>query len=117
MAVEPDPQRYRGKTLDEVLAMAESFDGKIDPPPTANKGTNSRVLAQVLGFKFTHYQVRNSRQGCTFTIDFSIAPRRQRSGATESISHDCNPYTRRLPFLGRSTTPCGIVPSSREGCC
>ncbi|KAI0729395.1 transcription factor/nuclear export subunit protein 2-domain-containing protein [Fomitopsis betulina] len=57
MVVEPDPQRYRGKSLDEVLAMAESADGKVSPPPMANRGTNSRVLAQVLGFKFAHYQL------------------------------------------------------------
>ena len=71
MAVEPDPQRYRGKSLDEVLAMAESPDGNVNPPPTANKGTNSRVLAQVLGFKFTHYQVCNPGQGYAFIADFS----------------------------------------------
>ena len=57
MAVEPDPQRYRGKSLNEVLALAESSTGEVSPPPAANKGTNSRVLAQVLGFKFAHYQV------------------------------------------------------------
>ncbi|KZT71598.1 hypothetical protein DAEQUDRAFT_763816 [Daedalea quercina L-15889] len=57
MAVEPDPQRYRGKNLDEILALAESTTGEVSPPPAANKGTNSRVLAQVLGFKFAHYQL------------------------------------------------------------
>lgn len=74
MTVEPDPQRYRGKSLDEVLAMAESPDGKVNPPPTANKGTNSRVLAQVLGFKFTHYQVCHSSHGYVFIADFSKLP-------------------------------------------
>lgn len=49
--------QYRGKSLDEVLDIAEtlslSYKG-LNPVPS---GLESRVLAQVLGFKFAHYQV------------------------------------------------------------
>lgn len=49
---------YAGKTLDEVLTIAEGENApRAMPPP---KGSNPRVLAQVLGFKFRHYQVRTS---------------------------------------------------------
>ncbi|KAH9938580.1 transcription factor/nuclear export subunit protein 2-domain-containing protein [Fomitopsis serialis] len=58
MVVEPDTQMYRGKSLDEILSFAENPSGEVRPPPTANRGTNSRVLAQVLGFKFAHYQLQ-----------------------------------------------------------
>lgn len=44
-----EPGRYKGKSLDEVLLLAEG------DTPRSNGG--SRVLAQVLGFKFSHYQV------------------------------------------------------------
>lgn len=54
MAVEPDPERYRGKTLTEVLKTAEEQAGaRIDDVDSSR----TRVLAQVLGFKFTFYQV------------------------------------------------------------
>ncbi|KAI0082601.1 hypothetical protein K474DRAFT_1655406 [Panus rudis PR-1116 ss-1] len=57
MSAEPDPNQYRGKSLDEVLQLAEAQAGYISPPsPFSAKGSNARVLAQVLGFKFSHYQ-------------------------------------------------------------
>ncbi|KAI0091900.1 transcription factor/nuclear export subunit protein 2-domain-containing protein [Irpex rosettiformis] len=58
MAVESSLDIYRGKDLDEVLKLAEGQAGvSLDPPPPAAMGANkSRVLAQVLGFKFAHYQ-------------------------------------------------------------
>ncbi|OSX60384.1 hypothetical protein POSPLADRAFT_1058548 [Postia placenta MAD-698-R-SB12] len=59
MAVDPDPPKYRGKTLDDVLSLAEDLSGKSaeDPQlPGPAHGNPSRVLAQVLGFKFAHYQ-------------------------------------------------------------
>lgn len=58
MAIEPDPEQYRDMTLDEVLQLAELQSGYIAPSsPFSPNGSNSRVLAQVLGFKFTYYQV------------------------------------------------------------
>lgn len=63
MNTEPVPGIYRGKDLDDVLKLAEAQAGvSQDPPPPAAMGANnSRVLAQVLGFKFAHYQVYRSR--------------------------------------------------------
>lgn len=57
MNVEPSPEQYRGKTLDEVLSITESNAGFHPPSANTANGSNSRVLAQVLGFKFSHYQV------------------------------------------------------------
>lgn len=61
MAVEPDVDRFRGKSLDEVLSLAEDPSGVLGAAtlPPSSQGSNSRVLAQVLGFKFSHYQVRD----------------------------------------------------------
>lgn len=61
MNIEPDPDMYRGKDLDEVLRLAECQAGNpvVEPKPSPTSGgpTEARVLAQVLGFKFTYYQV------------------------------------------------------------
>lgn len=57
MAVDPDPDQYRGKDLDEILRMADlgpRYHEFPDPHPAKGK---PQVLAQVLGFKFAHYQV------------------------------------------------------------
>jgi len=51
--VEPGSSRYRDKSLDEILSMAEGT--KAPPVQSA-----PRVMAQVLGFKFRHYQVRRT---------------------------------------------------------
>lgn len=45
---------YRGKTLDQVLTMAEI--GSTTPDQFKNAG-KAQVCAEVLGFKFAHYQV------------------------------------------------------------
>jgi THO complex subunit 2 len=46
---------FRDKSLDAVLTLAESYSTPLD---TNTRKTGSRVLAQVLGFKFNYYQVR-----------------------------------------------------------
>jgi len=51
--VEPGSSKYRDKSLDEILSMAEGT--KAPPVQSA-----PRVMAQVLGFKFRHYQVRRT---------------------------------------------------------
>ena len=56
--VEPNPEQYRGKTLDEILELVELNSGYTAPSPFSPNGSNARVLAQVLGFKFSYYQVR-----------------------------------------------------------
>jgi len=48
---------YKGKTLDEVLTLAE--DHAIPAKKDSAKVGGARVLAQVLGFKFSYYQVCN----------------------------------------------------------
>ncbi|KIK99679.1 hypothetical protein PAXRUDRAFT_822444 [Paxillus rubicundulus Ve08.2h10] len=48
--------QYQGKSFDEVLRIAEPLPpsrSSLNSDPT---GVESRVLAQVLGFKFAHYQ-------------------------------------------------------------
>lgn len=54
--VEISEGAYKGKSLDEVLTTAESHSR---PAATGTPKTGgARVLAQVLGFKFSYYQVR-----------------------------------------------------------
>lgn len=53
----PSSDQYRGKSLDEILEIAETLtlsNKGLNPTPS---GSESRVLAQVLGFKFAYYQV------------------------------------------------------------
>lgn len=60
MVVEPDASRFKGKSLVEVLKIAEAESGAyLDDVDSSN----ARVLAQVLGFKFTYYQV-----GCSMDL-------------------------------------------------
>ena len=54
MKEEGGVSKYKGKSLDEVLIMAESASQSKPPLPQSTP----RVMAQVLGFKFRHYQVR-----------------------------------------------------------
>ena len=58
-SIEPDrtQDQYRGKTLDEILHLAEKNVKGAATPATANPQAKPKVLAQVLGFKFSHYQV------------------------------------------------------------
>jgi THO complex subunit 2 len=53
--VEPGSSRFKDKSLDEILSMAEDTDLSKAPPVSV-----PRVMAQVLGFKFRHYQVRRT---------------------------------------------------------
>lgn len=52
MVSDPAPNQYHGKSLDEVLSLAVPADR--NEPLSDN---DPRVLAQVLGFKFTYYAV------------------------------------------------------------
>ena len=54
MKEEGGSSKYKGKSLDEVLIMGES--ASLSKPPLPQ--STPRVMAQVLGFKFRHYQVR-----------------------------------------------------------
>ena len=50
---------FKERTLDEVLSLA-------DRQPAAHHASTSRVLAQVLGFKFSYYAVRCSVRNANF---------------------------------------------------
>jgi THO complex subunit 2 len=54
MNEEGSVSKFQGKSLDEILAMAEGT--ALSNSPTIQ--STPRVMAQVLGFKFRHYQVR-----------------------------------------------------------
>ena len=54
MVVDLPAGSFRGKTLDEILSLS---DGKAHNAQTPSITHGPRVLAQVLGFKFTYYQV------------------------------------------------------------
>jgi THO complex subunit 2 len=59
MDVDPSPSvapSYKSKSLDEILTMAEANSLNGGDISGLHGG---RVLSQVLGFKFTHYQVRS----------------------------------------------------------
>ncbi|KAG1756059.1 transcription factor/nuclear export subunit protein 2-domain-containing protein [Suillus lakei] len=57
MAVDSVTEQLGDKSLDEVLQIIEANASDQSTPPLENdSGTESRVLAQVLGFKFSHYQ-------------------------------------------------------------
>lgn len=55
MTIDLAPGSFKGKTLDEVLTLA---DRKTRDTVTVSTGSSPRVLAQVLGFKFAYYHVR-----------------------------------------------------------
>ncbi|KAI6151770.1 transcription factor/nuclear export subunit protein 2-domain-containing protein [Pisolithus tinctorius] len=62
MAVDPVPDLYTGKTFDEVLRIAESLlPGHTGSECDTDK-SGSQVLAQVLGFKFAHYQCPDANE-------------------------------------------------------
>lgn len=104
MVVEPDAGRFKGKSLFEVLKIAEAESGAhLDDVDSSN----ARVLAQVLGFKFTYYQVSICMRLCVPSINLFEAPRGCRVYATESLSNDRHPHPRGFP------PPRGFVPSCR----
>lgn len=53
MSVDLEPGSFKGKTLDEVLTLAD----KKARDEAVSSGNGPRVLAQVLGFKFAYYHV------------------------------------------------------------
>ncbi|KAL4082005.1 transcription factor/nuclear export subunit protein 2-domain-containing protein [Scleroderma yunnanense] len=60
MTIDRAPDLYRGKSLDEVLHLAESASYSESTSVTRHAG--SQVLAQVLGFKFAHYQSSDANE-------------------------------------------------------
>jgi len=60
MRVDIPAGSFNGKTLDEILSIVEENALSSCLPKQSEE---SRLMAKVLGFKFTHYQVRTT-QGC-----------------------------------------------------
>lgn len=54
--VDRAPGWYKGKAIDEVLSLADCKPGDTKSMPT---DSSARVMAQVLGFKFTYYRVHD----------------------------------------------------------
>lgn len=71
IVVDSEPGLYKGKTLDEVLQLADS-----KPRNTASTGISARVLAQVLGFKFAYYQASRPLVsiGIAYSRRFRLSP-------------------------------------------
>lgn len=71
--------RYKAKTLDEVLATAEA---RVSVPGQFKNAGKAQVCAEVLGFKFAHYQVTYIMNSCQlllkpffFAIRLTMSPR------------------------------------------
>lgn len=94
MSVEPDHDMYKGKDLDEILRLAEAQSGHSPSEPLPSGSNGSRVLAQVLGFKFTYYQVC-SLLPSSCPCSASTVTRRIGTNAEELVPHRCASYTRR----------------------
>ncbi|KAI6047038.1 transcription factor/nuclear export subunit protein 2-domain-containing protein [Pisolithus marmoratus] len=62
MAVDSVSDLYTGKTFDEVLRIAESLSQGHTGSKHGTDKSGSQVLAQVLGFKFTHYQFPDANE-------------------------------------------------------
>ncbi|THH08122.1 hypothetical protein EW145_g2921 [Phellinidium pouzarii] len=65
MKVDPQLDQYRGKGLDYILRLAENTAKSAASSSSMPKTKKDpRVLAQVLGFKFRHYQSPGIREAC-----------------------------------------------------
>ena len=102
VGVELAAGHYKGKTLDEILVLAESRAESRKESLQVPSGRNSNVLAQVLGFKFAYYQVRMFVGRLFRPGIFILHPvtRNQRGGTQKSLPHHCHSYTGRIYHLG-----------------
>ncbi|KAI0312477.1 transcription factor/nuclear export subunit protein 2-domain-containing protein [Amylostereum chailletii] len=66
-----ESEQYRGKTLDEVLTLAEGSAARV--PSTATPTPGAKVMAQVLGFKFRHYQSPDVTESTPRQLDLMAA--------------------------------------------
>lgn len=58
-ASDKEPGVFRGKSLNEILQIAKIRSAEELSSSTVESASKPKVLAQVLGFKFRHYQVSN----------------------------------------------------------
>ncbi|KAI6105439.1 transcription factor/nuclear export subunit protein 2-domain-containing protein [Pisolithus sp. B1] len=73
MVVDPVVDLYAGRTLDEVLRMAESLPSGHTDSRSGTDKSGSQVLAQVLGFKFAHYQFPDANEQSQRSVYFTAA--------------------------------------------
>ncbi|GJE84409.1 THO complex subunit 2 [Phanerochaete sordida] len=74
MNAEASSDAYKGKDLDEVLRIAELQSGHTPREPLLSLSNNgSRVLAQVLGFKLTYYQLPDVNESAPKTLYLAAA--------------------------------------------
>ena len=94
------PDMYRGKSLDEILAMTETVNtAAVDPEH------RPRILAQVLGFKFQHYQVSIAIASTYHSCLVSYTENRD-DHTSQSLLYGSSPNTRRLHHPRRPLPSC-----------
>lgn len=99
----PAPVSYKGKSLDDVLRIAEENSLNGGDIMDSN---SARVLSQVLGFKFACYQVRHLSSS-HIPVSHILSDSRNRGHDTKKlVSHDGYPYTREVHIVGRYISPC-----------
>ncbi|KAK7061446.1 THO complex subunit 2 [Favolaschia claudopus] len=69
MSSDPAPGLYTGKSIDEVLDLAD----RRSPGTTPTRDGTPRVMAQVLGFKFTYYQAPDVTEPTPRNLDLTAA--------------------------------------------
>lgn len=109
MALDSRPQSFVGKGFDEVLEMVQ----KVPSLPEETSADGSRVLAQVLGFKFTHYQACYPfLLASTLHKHLSPSDRLFGTNTTKPSSNVRRPHSRGLHDLGGDLSTCEASPPS-----
>ncbi|KAI5124799.1 hypothetical protein M0805_005432 [Coniferiporia weirii] len=101
MKVDPEPNQYRGRSLDDILLLAEhSAKGPDTPPSKLKTNGKPKVLAQVLGFKFSHYQSPETREACPKGLFMTAALLiRERFLTLEDLYPHLSPLDEDMPKL------------------
>jgi THO complex subunit 2 N-terminus len=102
MDLDSKPQSFVGKSFDEVLEMVQ----KVPSPPEEASADGSRVLAQVLGFKFTHYQARYPFLLASTLHKHLPSERLVGANTTKPSSHVRCSYSRGFHDLGGDLPTC-----------
>jgi hypothetical protein len=96
---------YKGKTLDEILLLAETRGVGL----TSRPATDTRVLAQVLGFKFRYYDVGAAVFSDIFATEILQASRSSRT-CTKKHVFDCGAFDkRRVYYRGGPLFACKMI--------
>lgn len=99
--------QYNDKDLDEVLFIAETSSGYPSSRKQVRTSAGGRVLAQVLGFKFSYYKVRTNIIKCGMFNAYWITVGRSHSPDSQELVPDgCTADSRRIHFPRRSIRSC-----------